>query len=380
MPVRTAPASEETATTEVATFEGFLALREEWNGLARATRDEPFHRHEFLSAWLESFIPGSRLRILVKRDEDGRLDAVLPLRAVRGSLCGVPVRKLITLSNAHSCRVDMLARSPEEAGAAMLGHLLGDRSWDVLVLKDIPDGGRAHGILRAAHRAGLPTGRWISQRSPVIHLPDSEEEMLGRLDASFRRNMRRRRRRLEERGRVVLECHESGEGLEERLASCLAVEQSGWKGRRGTAILQDRRVRDFYARLASAASAHGYFTLYCLRLDDRVIAFEYGLTYGGVYYVPKLAYDESLSDCSPGVLLLHEVMRACLARGVRAIDFLGDVAEWKLRWTQEALPHEWLFIFRDTRRGRALHRAKFSWLPRARSLLGGLRPTWLPSR
>jgi CelD/BcsL family acetyltransferase involved in cellulose biosynthesis len=379
MLVQTAPA-EETATTEVTSLEAFLALREEWNALARSARDEPFHRHEFLRAWIESFLPHAPLRILIRRDPDGRLDAVLPLRAARGTICGVPVRQLTTLSNSHSCRVDLLARDPDDAGPALLEHLLRDRRWDVLVLKDIPEGGHAHSILATAQRAGLPVGRWTSQSSPVIHLPDTEEEMMARLDASFRRNMRRRRRRLEERGRVVVECHESGDGLEERLASCLAVEQGGWKGRRGTAILQDRRARDFYARLASAASAHGYFTLYCLRLDDRIIAFEYGLTYNGVYYVPKLAYDESLSDCGPGVLLLHEVMRSCLRRGVRTIDFLGDTAEWKLRWTQDALPHDWLFIFRGTRRGRALRRAKFSWLPGARRILDGLRPAWLRSR
>jgi CelD/BcsL family acetyltransferase involved in cellulose biosynthesis len=369
MLVRTAPASEETATTEVATLAEFIDLRPEWNDLAVEVRDEPFQRHEFLRAWIESFAARSRLRIVVRRDASGRLDAALPLKDSRGTVCGIPVRLVTTLSNTHSCRVDLVARDPEQAGRDLLQHLLRDRRWDVLVLKDVPEGGNAYHVLRAAENAGLPVGRWLSQSSPVIHLPSTEEEMMDRLDASFRRNLRRRRRRLEERGRVWVECLESGPELEERLASCLAVERGGWKGRRGTAIMQDRRVRDFYARLASTASAHGYFTLYCLRLDDRIIAFEYGLTYKGMYYVPKLAYDETLSDCSPGVLLLHEVMRSCLQRGVRAIDFLGDTAEWKLRWTQDVIRHEWLYIFRNTRMGRALRKAKFRWLPQTRRLL-----------
>ncbi len=372
MLLRTAPAMEETATSEVTTFEAFLALRDEWNDLTRRVRDEPFHRHEFLRAWIESFAPRAPLRIVVRRDAEGALEAALPLRPMRGILCGVPVRQLVSISNSHSCRADMLSSDPKRDAEAIMSHLLRDRSWDVVILKDVPAGGDGHALERAAERAGLPTGSWKSQSSPFVPLPASEEDLLARLPAPLRRNLRRRRRRLEERGAVTLERLESGPELEERLTSCLSVERGGWKGRRGTAIAQNRQVRDFYARLAATAAAHGYFSLYCMRLDERIIAFQYGLTYGDTYYLPKLAYDESLSDCSPGMLLLQDVFLDCMRRGVRIVDFLGDDTEWKRKWAVEARPHHWIFIFSGTRLGRSLHRAKFRWIPGARRLLAEL--------
>ena len=354
---------------EVTDRDSFMALEAEWNALVEATADEPFYRHEFFRIWVDDFAPEARLRILTLRDEAGALSAVLPLMAERASLYGVPARQLGATANPHSCRFDLVAREPEAAAATFLAHLRADKSWDVLKLTDVPEGGAGWSLHAAAERAGLPVGTWESLQSPYIPLAENFEAFMAKLPSKFKANCRRRRRKLEEKGTVTVERVEGGLDLEAKLQEGFDLEASGWKGQRGTAMGQDARTRAFYSELARDAAYKGRLALYFLRLDGRAVAFQFSLEYGGRYFLLKPGYDESLGDCSPGQLLMEDVLRDCHARGLREFDFLGPDMVWKRDWTDYARRHTWLYIFNDSTFGRALCAAKFRWAPAAREVM-----------
>ena len=366
-----AEAPPDVQVVETASASAFMALEREWNALAEASGTGPFSRHECIGAWIDSFASAAKLVILTAWDDGGRLVAALPLLAERGLICGLPARRLVATANTHSCRFDMLAEDPRAAGRAFLAHLLARPGWEVLRITDVPEGGNAWEVYRAAVERGLPVGSWGSQGSPYLSFPPSYTELLAGKSALFRANLRRRRRQLERLGNLSVERVTTDAQLGERLEEGFALEESGWKGRAGTAIAQGSRTKAFYTAVAFAAARHGYLSLFFLRLDGRPIAFHYGLAYGGVYYVPKLAYDEGLEGCSPGLVLLEEAVKDGIARGLQGYDFLGAEAEWKNKWSSEVHPSHWLFIFRDTSVGHALRRAKFEWVPAVRRVLLG---------
>jgi hypothetical protein len=284
-------------------------------------------------------------------------------------VCGLPARQLVAAANTHSCRFDMIAEDAALAGQAFLSHLLGKPRWDLLRIIDVPEGGNAWQIYRAAEERGLPVGAWQSVRSPYLSFPSSYDELLAGKSPLFRANLRRRRRQLERLGTLNVERVTDDAMLVERLEEGFALERRGWKGKQGTAIAQEKRTRAFYTELALGAARHGHLSLFFLRLDGRAIAFHFGLVHHGIYYVPKLAYDESLKGCSPGLVLLEEAIQDGIARGLRGYDFLGDEAEWKNKWSSRVHPHHWLFIFRGNRLGRVLQKAKFEWIPAAKGTL-----------
>ncbi|WP_338865825.1 GNAT family N-acetyltransferase [Myxococcus stipitatus] len=341
----------------------FMSLEPEWNALVESTSDEVFYRHEFIRIWLDNFAPGARLRVLTLRDGAGRLSAVLPLWEERTTLYGVPVRQLSCAANAHSCRFDLVAREPDAAAAMFLSYLRQEGGWDVLRLTDVPDGGAAWRLHAAAVAARVPVGAWESLQSPYIVLPATREKHQAALQAKFKANCRRRRRKLEEKGHVTFERVEGGLGLEGTLEEGFLLEQSGWKGERGTAMAQDTATRGFYTELARDASYRGKLALYFLRLDGKPVAFHYGLEHGGRYFLLKPGYDEVLRECSPGQLLMEEVVGTCIDRGLREFDFLGPDMVWKRDWTDQVRRHTWLYVFNDSAFGRALCAAKFRWSP-----------------
>ena len=118
-------------------------LEREWDALLddSPARGTLFLRHAFLRIWLDNFAPRARLRVLLARDGGGTLQAALPLIEQRQRLCGVPVNALVSASNPHSCRFDVLARDGAKAAAAFFKHLAADERWDLIRLGDVPEGG-----------------------------------------------------------------------------------------------------------------------------------------------------------------------------------------------------------------------------------------------
>ena len=355
----------------------FAAIRAEWNALAAGSASEPFLRHEYIGVFLHNFLPEAPLRVAMIRDASGRLIAALPLVKGACSIAGLRTRAFISPTNVHSLRFDFLAGGAgvaadvdaDATGSMVLEYLLKDPEWDVLMLADVPEDGRAWGMLRAAKVLGLPAGVWGAQRSPYIELGDSHAALMAGLRTKFRANLRRRRKRLSEVGDVTVE-RLSGEAFREsHLEDALSLESKGWKGEQGSAAGLSPHVHGFHLDLFREPAHHQRLVLYRLKVSGKTIAFHYGIDLNRVFFLVMTSYDESFSEFSPGHLLTEEVLKDCAARGIRRFDFLGCDLPWKLEWTSLSSPHHWLFIFRDSLRGRWLHRIKFVWVAAARQLL-----------
>jgi CelD/BcsL family acetyltransferase involved in cellulose biosynthesis len=345
----------------------FAALAREWNALVDRTSRQFFYRHEFLSLWLQSFAGGGSLRVLTLRDAGGRLTAALPLLLRQARLHGVPMRELCAPANVHSCRFDLVADDPSQAAEAFLSALRNQADWDVLRLIDVPQGGAGEALVDAARQCGLPCGQWPSLESPFITLPSGWGAMEGKISTKFRANLRRRRKRLKEHGDVSVERIGNGPAMMAQLDEGLMLESGGWKGARGTAICQEPATLGFYTTLARQCAAEDRLALWFLRLDGRVVAFQFGLQHQGRYLLLKPAYDEALAGCSPGQLLMEDVVRDCIAHGLDEFDFLGPDMPWKRDWTTSTRRHNWLYVFRGPR-GRLLHSLKFRIGPMARAM------------
>ncbi|MGC3996083.1 MAG: GNAT family N-acetyltransferase [Anaeromyxobacter sp.] len=345
----------------------FDRLRPEWSALlARGPVDLPFVRHEWLGAWLDAFAgPAARLRVLVARDARGTAAGFAPLLEERRR----GVIRLVAPANDHSCRVEW-ALGPDASGAvaALWAHLRDALRWDVLLLRDLPRDGPTSTLLEPLARAdGHLTGRWESLRTPFLTL--GGEPVAARTSAKFRGNLRRRARRLAELGEVAVQAEDGSGDLERRLEQFLALEASGWKGQGGTAIARDPALVRFYRQVARDAAARGGLAIRALTLDGVPIAMHLGLVHRGVFSLPKTAYAEGLSAVSPGQLLHQAVVAECEERGLAELDFLGPDMPWKQDWAPRLRPHDWLYVYRPSLAGRALHALKHRVRPAVKEVL-----------
>ena len=167
-------------------------------------------------------------------------------------------------------------------------------------------------LLAALRRAGWGVDAVTRFERPVFARRADHAAALAASPAPERaKDLRRRRRRLGERGRVELDTATGGPGLAAGLETFLALEARGWKGGRGTALA---------SRPASAAFARALFPgeedgpvrgrVDLLRLDGRAVAGSLALVAGGTATLLKIAYDEDERAFAPGVLLEAEIVRA----------------------------------------------------------------------
>jgi CelD/BcsL family acetyltransferase involved in cellulose biosynthesis len=128
-------------------------------------------------------------------------------------------------------------------------------------------------------------------------------------------------------------------GLIERM---FELEQAGWKGRGGTAILDDPVTAKFYTELARNAAAAGALRTALLWHGEQLVAFEYGVIGGRRLFVLKVAYDEDFADLSLGYVAAALHIRHCFEDPViDCYDKMGNgmtPAAYKLRFADYCKP------------------------------------------
>lgn len=302
----------------------FEAIAPQWERLRRPGGG-PFLTAAWLASWWRAFAPDEQLALCLEAD-DGTLLA--------GGCFLESGRSLEAAVNAHSNEWEAVARDGEtesrfwDAVAA-----LGRRS---LVLGPLTGNGAAKPC-EALRRAGYRLVEEQLEPSPWLELPSSFDELLAARSRNLRSQVERRRRRLQQQGEVKLRVVADGPTLEQDLEAFFALEAAGWKGREGTAIAADAKLLDLYRGFAERGSREGWFRLFMLELDGRLIAAEYGCALEGCGYVFKTAFDENRGDLRPGFVLMAKVLRVCIGEGLTRYDFLGGPDEYKLRWADGRL-------------------------------------------
>jgi CelD/BcsL family acetyltransferase involved in cellulose biosynthesis len=145
------------------------------------------------------------------------------------------------------------------------------------------------------------------------------------LSARRRADLRRTRRRLEERLGAEVEFTRLGAD-DETIGRFLELEASGWKGQAGTAVAARPTDAAFFADVCRRFDRSGRLELIAMRCAGRVIAMATMLTARDCRYAFKLAFDEAFRKQAPGAQLIVEVARTPPGSGAAFVDSCADPA------------------------------------------------------
>ncbi|HKP16849.1 MAG TPA: GNAT family N-acetyltransferase [Gaiellaceae bacterium] len=293
----------------------------EWDELATRAAAPPFARPGWFQVWWRAFGRG-RLELLAAR-RGARLVGVAPLSRHRGSL--------LALANVHSPRFTLL--SDDEEAELGLAERLFDENPLHTVFCYVEAG--VDGVATVERVARSRSRRLFTapiQRSPYVELDGDWDGFEHSLSSKFVADLRRRRRALEREGEVGVEVVEGAAAVNGTLSEVFALEPSGWKDERGTAITASPATRRFYTELAEWAAAEGFLRLAFLRLDGRPLACQYALEDAGGWYFLKGGIAPDAKRFAPGKLLAHAMIRRAYDSGLRWFEFLGAAEAWKSDW------------------------------------------------
>lgn len=296
------------------------AVRAEWDALADHEQ-VPFLGQSWFGPWWRAFGDGRSLAVAAAFD-GGSLAAVFPL-ARRG-------RRLEALANDHTPifrpfgtadGVRHVVDAAIASAQAVVAPALVDAHRSLLILLD---------RTRDARRIVL-VQRY--QRQPVIEFEGSWAEYRHSLDRKFRKDIERRRRKLEAEVAPTPMLLERPADVDAELTRAFHAEASGWKGRRGSAILHERGAERFYRELAHEMGDR--FRLAALAHDGAHVAFDYTLVDHGRLWILKGGFDETYRRYAPGLVLTLAELERAHQLGCHAVELLGDAVPWKLRFANE---------------------------------------------
>jgi hypothetical protein len=198
-----------------------------------------------------------------------------------------------------------------------------------LILRDVPlDGAAMKAFNEMLRRSGMrPRLLQSHVRAALDATRDADEVLRDALGAKKLKELRRQRNRLAEHGAIRFEVARSPEEVAPAVDIFLALEASGWKARRGTALIQDEGDASFVRRAAVALAALGQCEIVSLRAGDTPVAAAIVLRHQDRAFYFKLGVDERFAKLSPGVQLTLDLTRHLCADPTIALADSTAVAD-----------------------------------------------------
>ena len=322
---RAEPAPGEAAPVALASvaIEGWRALAE------RAIEPNGFYRPDWALA-AEAFARDRRGQLALMAWSDGpdggaRLNGLLPV-ILLWRACRVPLPALASADAYGTLCTPLLDRDNGLPAVEELMRQARRAGARALILRDVTLDGAAMKIFsRVLAADGLRVSVLQSNPRACLDATRNAEELLREaLGAKKLKELRRQRHRLGDHGEVRFTVARTADEVARALDIFLALEAGGWKGGRGTALLQHGGDAAFIRGAAVTLAEQGGCEIALLRAGTTPVAAAILVRHQDRAFYFKLGVNERFAKFSPGVQLTLDITRHfCADPAITVADSLA---------------------------------------------------------
>ena len=251
-----------------------------------------------------------------------RMIGLVPVISCRRAF-GLPLPAIVSADNYSALGTPLLDADAPDAAAAQLLAQARHSGAHGLVLREIAiDGPTLAAFTRVLAKDGLrPRVLQSYARACLDARGDADALLTEALGAKKLKDIRRLRKRLADHGEVRFNRARSVADVALALDPFLALEASGWKGRRGTALSADAGDTAFIREATAALAARGQCEIVTLTAGDTAIAAAIIVKHQDRAFYYKIGIDERFAKFSPGVQLTVELTHAmCADKEIALVD------------------------------------------------------------
>ena len=283
-----------------------------WHALSeRAIEPNAYYLPDWELA-VNALAPGrTGVSALLACDEaTARLIGLLPVVSLWRA-CRIPLPALVSAHPYGTFCTPHLDREAADAAVEQLIREARHAGARALMLREVSlDGPAMRAFTQRLAREDLHARVLQSHvRACLDATRDGEELLREALGNKKLKELRRQRQRLAEHGAIRFDAARSTDEVASAIETFLALEASGWKGRRGTALIQVEGDAAFIRRAAKALAATHQCEIVTLRAGDTPVAAGIVLRHQSRAFFFKLGVDERFAKYSPGVQLTLELTR-----------------------------------------------------------------------
>jgi CelD/BcsL family acetyltransferase involved in cellulose biosynthesis len=288
---------------------GLAALeRGSWDALAHhAVVENPFYARPYVLAGLATIDRSVEMRAFAVFTASGDIVGLFPFIQAGSRASGA--HNLYQFNGTPLVHEDYLV----PVVSTWTNAIASDRLPRVWRLPDVRlDTALAEAIREAAVSDGLHTAMANTYRRPrLTRLAGGlQQHVKTVLSRNRRKAIKRDLRRLRTLGTIRFERAEDPALVRQRVEQFLSLEQAGWKGKAGTALLCHPSHASF-ARAAFAGAPDGpsRTSVDSLLLNDVPVALSLNVGLSDTLFTPKSAYDERLRQLGPGIVLEYLIIQ-----------------------------------------------------------------------
>jgi CelD/BcsL family acetyltransferase involved in cellulose biosynthesis len=234
--------------------------------------------------------------------------------------CKVPLPALVSASPYGTLCTPLLDRDSAREAVRRMMTVARAAGAHALILRDVSLNGAAMRTFTEVLRQDGT--RPLILRSHLRACLDARREadalLQDALGGKKLKELRRQRNRLAEHGEVRFAVARTPQAIASAIEIFLALEASGWKAKRGTALRQDEGDAGFIRRATKGLAETGQCEIVTLLAGDTPVAAAIVLRHQDRAFYFKLGIDERFSKFSPGVQLTLDLTRHLCADAVMA--------------------------------------------------------------
>ncbi|HJR45522.1 MAG TPA: GNAT family N-acetyltransferase [Actinomycetota bacterium] len=308
----------------------------EWQQLLETDPDRHiFATPRWAKLWWDEFRTGKDLFLLTMK-RAGDVAAVVPLyRKTEGERRLLRFIGGIDLTD-YLGPICSLEDRADVAETLVEWLLTTEVAWDEFDAHNMPvPFGFAEFLVESADRRGLDFKLDQEETAAVLMLPPDWDTYLEGLESKQRRELKRKRRRL---GREMPDHRfrtTTSESLEADLRIFVDMHR-GAEGHKGHFMKPE--IATFFERVARSFDEVGWLRLDFLEIGDRAVASTFSFRADNSFYLYNSAYEPDAARLSPGLVLVSELVRESIEKGVTYFDFLRGPERYKYELGAQAVP------------------------------------------
>lgn len=346
----------------VATPQDLGVLREQWDELAVAT-EQPFAAPAWALAWWQELRPaGAELRVVAVLAGE-QLVGIAPMYLDGGVLR--------PLGQGVAASVPLAVPGREAEVAPVLAEALAADAPSSVTLELAASATDWTTLLAAAWPGGAKAWEVSSEPLPRVDLGDGFEAWTKEKSGSFRRENKRKHKKLAEAGGSFR--FASAESLAEDVASFMRLHRTRLAGQGGSS-LTDEGVDRMLVAVGTELLPSARFRLLCMEVDGNTVAGQVLMAAGRELSAWNSGFDESYAKFSPSMQCLIHALEDASERGERTMSLGPGAQDYKYRLSSsedsaavhELLPRGGRYLLARARLGGKQARARLGEWRRAR--------------
>ncbi|MFN2615022.1 MAG: GNAT family N-acetyltransferase [Actinomycetota bacterium] len=306
--------------------ETIQALTDDWCALwDRDLSASLFQRPEYLGIWLTEF-GADRNPCFIEIRDGGELRGLAALSVDADGVLRFLGDHDVTdyfgplaAPDDHDAVADAVVEAIARVDGWERAELLGlgvDTGWD-------------GAIARAAKAAGLSVDERAQDVCPRVALGGTYDDYLASLDGKLRHEIKRKARKLEREAGSYTVRMVTGEDLHEDMELFFDMHRSS-EGPKGHFLHWG--MSGFFILLARTFAKKGWLRLTFLEQGGRTVAGVFSFAARGIWNVYNSAFDQSMRELAPGMVLMAETIKLAADEGSTVFDLLRGDEPYKYRF------------------------------------------------